>query len=993
MKTIIIKRKLLAVLIAIINCFALPVNAQSTFGWAKQIGGTSSNLGYAITTDATGNVYSTGYFGGFADFNPGPGVNTMSSNGNTDIYISKLDASGNFVWSKQFGGTNTDIGKGIVVDASGNVITIGTFRGSVDFDPGPGTFSLSSSSTFDSDVFISKLDAAGNFIWAKRIGSVSTDDDGKGVSVDASGNVYITGGFQGTVDFDPGAGVFNLTSAGSYDIFITQLTATGNFVWAKQIGGTGVDIGNAVKVSSTGDVHTTGVFGNAAPVDFDPGAGVFNLSFGGLFVSSLDNSGNFLMAKQMLGGSASGNSIDVDMAGNIYIGGYNPGVFISKINSSGTLLWSRNPGGSAGSNSCMGISLDGSGNVYTTGYFRNTVDFSGVGICNLTSAGLEDFFVCKYDTYGNFACGGKTGLGASDVSYGIAIDATGNSYTTGQFQLTVDFDQSVGTFTLASSALDIFICKLGSGCASIALSPSYTNIKCNGDATGSATVIANGGTGSFTYSWSTTPTQTTSIASGLTIGTYTCFVNDGVSPTATVTFNITQPPVLNANAGTNTAICNGTCSTVNGSSSGGSFPHTYGWMPGSISTASSTVCPSVTTIYTLTVTDNNGCIKTAVKTVTVNALPTLTIGSTSNSVCIGSSLTLTGLGANTYTWSTSATTNSILISPASNTLYVLTGRDLNNCTNTTTTNITVNALPTVSISGTGTVCSGSPLNLTGSGANTYSWSTGATTASIAVSPTINTTYTITGTDLNGCKGIATKSINVTPLPTVSISAVNAICLGGSVSLTASGANTYTWNTSATTLTISDTPTVNTTYSVNGIDINGCSNFAVKTVTVNPLPIINITSSASLICTGQTATLSASGANTYTWNTAATTQSIATSPTVTTTYTVTGTDSNGCSDTTSFIQNVSACTGIAAQVVQANEAIAFPNPFTGKITVSSVLNYTSVEIYNALGELVYKSNLETKDYIEIDLSNQSNGIYYLKTFSTDEKSLIKKIIKQ
>jgi hypothetical protein len=992
MKKTTLKLKISATLLAILSCFTTTINSQSTFGWARQIGGTSSSLGYAITADA-GNVYSTGSFGGTADFNPGPGAYGMASNGNVDIYISKLDAAGNFVWAKQFGSINSDIGRGIAVDASGNVITIGTFRGSVDFDPGAGTFSLSSTSQFDSDVFISKLDAAGNFVWAKRIGSASTDDEGRGVSVDASGNVYITGSFQGTTDFDPGAGVFNLTSAGNYDIFITKLNSAGNLVWAKQIGGSGYEFGYAIKVGASGDVHTTGHFANpVAPVDFDPGTGVFNLNFGGIFVSSLDNSGNFLMAKQMLGGNAEGNSIDVDGAGNIYVGGYNPGIFISKLNSSGTLLWSKNPGGSAGSNSCKGISVDASGYVYTTGYFRNTVDFSGVGAYNLTSAGLEDFFVCKYDPNGNFACGGKTGLGASDVSYGIAIDASGNSYTTGQFQLTVDFDQTAGTSTLTSSTLDIFVCKLGSGCASIAISPSYINVKCNGDATGSATVIANGGTGSFTYSWSTTPTQTTSIASGLTVGTYTCFVNDGVSPTATVAFNITQPTILNANAGINTAICNGTCSTVNGSSSGGSFPHTYGWMPGSISTASGVVCPTATTIYTLTVTDSYGCIKTAMKTVTVNALPTLTIGSVSNSVCIGGSLTLTGLGANTYTWSTSATTNSILASPTSNTVYVLTGRDLNNCSNTTTTNITVNALPSVSISGTGTVCSGNPLSLTASGANTYSWNTSATTTSITVNPTLSTTYTVTGTDMNGCKGVSTKNINVYALPTVSISAVSAICIGGSVSLTASGAATYTWNTSATTSSISDTPIINTTYSVNGTDMNGCSNFVIKTITVNPLPTINISSSGPLICVGQSATLSATGANTYTWSTASTTQSIVISPTVTVSYTITGTDSNGCSDTTVYTQSVSACTGIIT-LATTNETIVFPNPFTGKITVLLPVNSVLVEIHNVIGELVFTSRKVNDIASEINLCDHSNGIYYVTIYTSDNKSVVKKIVKQ
>jgi len=137
-------------------------------------------------------------------------------------------------WAKSMGGTNLEESVSIAVDDSGNIYTTGYFQGTTDFDPGLGTFNLTSAGV--QDIFISKLDASGNFVWAKSIGEISTDI-GYSIAIDVSGNVYTAGYFYGTADFDPGAGTFNLTSAGGQDIFISKLDASGNFVWAKSMGG------------------------------------------------------------------------------------------------------------------------------------------------------------------------------------------------------------------------------------------------------------------------------------------------------------------------------------------------------------------------------------------------------------------------------------------------------------------------------------------------------------------------------------------------------------------------------------------------------------------------------------------------------------------------------------------------------------------------------------------------------------------------------------
>jgi len=454
-------------------------NAQS-FKWAKQMGGTSWDIGRSIAVDASGNVYTTGWFQGTVDFDPGPGTFNLTSAGSDDIFISKLDSLGNFVWAKQLGGTSDDRGFSIAVDASGNVFTTGYFRDTVDFDPGPGTFNLTSAGNWD--IFISKLNALGNFVWAKQLGGTS-GDLANSIAVDASGNVYTTGSFQGTVDFDPGPGTFNLTSAGGGDTFISKLDSSGNFVWAKQLGGTSLNSGNSIAIDTSGNVFTTGHF--RGTVDFDPGAGTFNLTSSGesdIFISKIDASGNFVWAKQMGGTSFDEPySIAVDALGNVYTTGYfrgtvdfDPGpgtfnlssagsadIFISKLDASGDFLWAKQLGGTL-NNYAYSIAADASGNVYTTGHFQGTVDFDpGLGTFNLTSAGNDDIFIFKLDATGNFVWAKQLGGTESALGCSIAVDASGNVYTTGQFLGTVDFDPETGLFNLTSAGqADIYVHKL-----------------------------------------------------------------------------------------------------------------------------------------------------------------------------------------------------------------------------------------------------------------------------------------------------------------------------------------------------------------------------------------------------------------------------------------------------------------------------------------------------------------------------------------------------
>lgn len=455
------------------------------FVWANGMGQNLDDKGYAIIADSSGNVYTTGYFQGDVDFDPGAGITTLSSAGNNDIFISKLNSAGALVWARSFGSTFDDEGWEIFVDSAGNVYTTGYFQDTVDFDPGAGIFNLNSAGS--SDIFISKLDSNGNFLGAWAMGGTASDY-GYGIFVDASGNIYTTGYFQNSVDFDPApGGIFNLTSIGVEDVFISKLDNSGNFLWAKTIGGGASDVGLGISLYSSGNIYISGWF--QGTVDFDPGTGVFDLisnsGSNDIYVSKLDSNGNFVWAKAMGGPSDDiGQAVSVDSLDNVYTTGwfngtvdFDPGpgifdvpnsgqfgadIFISKLDSNGDFVWAKSMGGTS-SDGGYGISVDTSGNVYTTGFFGGTVDFNpSAEVFDLVSSGGADIFISKLNSGGNFVWAKAMGDTSDDYGYDISVDSSGNVLTTGSYKGTVDFDPGDPGTSFQSSAgfEDIFISKL-----------------------------------------------------------------------------------------------------------------------------------------------------------------------------------------------------------------------------------------------------------------------------------------------------------------------------------------------------------------------------------------------------------------------------------------------------------------------------------------------------------------------------------------------------
>jgi hypothetical protein len=458
-------------------------------GWARTWGGYENDRGICSAVDNAGNIFVSGYFSSIVDFDPGPGDDLHTSNGMTDIFLSKFDKDGNFMWAKTWGGTdpdntdnvaiwqNYDLQRGIDTDSFGSVYLCGNFMGEVDFDPGIGEAIFTSNG--GSDSFLIKLDQTGKYINAMTWGGTTEDnihyhfECTYDLTFDLNNDIYITGAFTDTADLNPGEGVKEHISVGNKDIYLIKLNSEMAYLWSLSWGGNTVNVswdnGYGVTTDDVGNVYVTGDFGGTG--DFDPGQNQdFKIAIGRLdaFLSKFSSDGNYIWSKQWGGIDCACTSYDVilDEFNNVYIGGrfsdentvdFDPGLgvegrtsssgpdaFIVKLNKDGSFNWVTT-WGNIGVETCLYMKYDKSGHIY--------------------ASSRDDVMplLIKFDLEGNLEWNQTWGNPSTARSFGLDIDQYGDIFITGYFNYAIqaDFDPGPGRDMHGSAGEeDVFLVKL-----------------------------------------------------------------------------------------------------------------------------------------------------------------------------------------------------------------------------------------------------------------------------------------------------------------------------------------------------------------------------------------------------------------------------------------------------------------------------------------------------------------------------------------------------
>lgn len=268
----------------------IKLNSTGTLAWAKKIGNNISDSATSINLDSFNNIYVLGSYQLTANFDPNGGTSNLTAAGQFDIYLAKYDSAGSLIWARGFGGASAEESRSLKVDSSGNAYFAGYFQGTADFDPSPNRNDLISQGS--DEIFIAKVTPTGDLAWAQRFGS-SGSDQANALTLDSQGNVYATGYFAGSADFDPGQGTDTI-AVNSYGVFVVKVTANGTYQWAKGFAGASFDEGKAIASIPLGGVAVTGYFDGSS--DFDPSQGVATLTASSqsvdAFVLRLDSNGS-----------------------------------------------------------------------------------------------------------------------------------------------------------------------------------------------------------------------------------------------------------------------------------------------------------------------------------------------------------------------------------------------------------------------------------------------------------------------------------------------------------------------------------------------------------------------------------------------------------------------------------------------------------------------------------------------------------------------------
>ena len=570
------------------------------------------------------------------------------------------------------------------------------------------------------------------------------------------------------------------------------------------------------------------------------------------------------------------------------------------------------------------------GHTYRVGFWGRLNDLQQLGFVNILGSATAP---CDASTASNYppattTCGGNTFapviIGKPNVSQNTSWQFYSVTYTP---TTSLNYIMLFGSYQTSTCGYayfytdDVEVREIG---VNVTANPSTIS---NGQ---SSTLSVVNPDPNCVYSWS--PSGSLSSANGTTVG---------ATPSATTTYTVTRTcsgvcsgigevvvTVDNSNvfsvsiAANPTTICAGASTTLTANPNpapNSSVTYTYKWndVPGSTTRS---ISATTSGTYIVTVTNAGGQTATASIVITVNPLPTVTASANPTSVCVGDPSVLTASGGTTYSWSNSVNGNTQTVRPTSTTTYTVTATSSGGCKNTASVVVNVNPLPTITATASPTlICGGDTSKLTASGGVQYTWSGGGITVSgnpVLVTPTVTTTYTVTGTNANGCKNTATVVIRVNPAPIANAGLDRTICSGSCTTLGYPFTQIpviYRWTPTTGLLTpnapsTTACPTASTVYTLTSRNtLTGCTSHDDVTVRVAPAPTIQVRTKFPVICAGSSSTIYASGGVTYTWTNGVivvgTGSPITVSPSVTTTYTVTGVDQNGCSGTASIVIQV------------------------------------------------------------------------------------------
>ncbi len=1059
------------------------INRPYDFTWANNYGDASTDEGFAVATDQAGNVYTTGYFQGNVYF----GSYVVTSNGaNADIYLIKTNPAGVVQWAVRGGGTGSDAPRDIIVDSNGDIYLTGSIQGvstfgnlsytsdnagqafiakfnnagvgqwirlvggsSTDIGQGieadkftgdvymtgqyrnTGVFgSTNITASVGTDYFLVKYNSTGVFQWVRTFTNSNWNDMGNGVSVDNSGNIYVTGyGAGNNLHF----GTFTV-NCNVLNAFVVKYNAAGTEQWVRTEGGAGQVQGSDIINDLNGDAYVTGYYNGTSTFESNT---LTQVGGDDLFYAKYSKNGSLLWVKtagsagadwgMRLAMSPLGNTILLTtlVATNCNFG---PGYVISNPFASQTtaLLTSDTLGNFTWSTSDFSVLVltyeavfDPTGRaIYGAGYFDNSTN---VGPFNLTPGGGSGSDALLY----------KMGL-PSQLSYSWA-PTTNLNFSTIPNPIASPPVTTVYTVSISTGACSVSDAMTVYVNAGVNAGPDVSI--CNGSQT---TLNAIGGGSSYSWSPATGLSATNiqnPVASPSVTTTYTVTISGSCTGTDAVTVTVNPAVAMPGLISGNTSICAGSTTTYSVTAVAGATSYTW-TLPGGWSGTSTT--NTITTTAgaasgNITVTANNACGSSAAQTLAITVNPLLTLPGAitgTTTICSGTSNTYSinaVAGATSYTWSLpggwsgSSTTNTITTT-ASVTSGNITVTANNACgaSAAQTMSVTVNPFPTIAggISGSTAICTGSTTTYSISavtGAISYTWSlpsgwTGTSTSNSITANDNGTSGTISVTASNGCGTSTAASLLVTvdiiPGTPGAISGPITICSGtaNSYSVAAvTGATSYTWSLPAAWTGVSVTNSINTTAGTTSGNISvtansscGSSSTQTAAITVNTTPTVSYLQSPATVCINWAPfTLSPGSPAGGTYLGAGVTgnsynPSLAGAGNQNILYSYT--DANNCSASSSQFIYVDACTGISP--TETNEIIIYPNPVIAELTIDNgKLIMGEVMFFDVNGKMVFQSEI-SKRQTTIDVSKFTNGIYFVRLLDKDSNEIHSQtIIKQ